>query len=154
MDDAIHTDPTDPHFHDDQVVLLTGTIANMYLKGGKNLSDASILSSPLFVDEDNPVDYIPGSGVTYNGGVILDAWKAANNYSDPTVMGGTTWNLTLSANSKMVALSGNVRLQQFDSNMGASFSAPQVPEPASVTLLALAGVGLLGRFRKQKVRIQ
>ncbi len=116
----------DDNLNNERQVLLTGTVSNMVLIGWKDNESASIQAS-----------------VEYTGGAILTPWINEGGLTEGTL----AWSL-LSVTPK-IAVDGGV-LRQFQANMTGLFSAPQIPEPTSIGLMALSGLGLFGRFRRQK----
>ncbi len=105
-----------------QVSLLKGDIAELYIVGVKDFSTASIQSN----------------AVEYTSGAIYDAagWVGP-------VEGSFSWSLT----DVLPSLGESGSLDAFTANLAGGFTTP-IPEPATISLLALGGLALARRVRK------
>jgi hypothetical protein len=117
---------TDPAGPDVPQVLLTGTIASATLSGveGGNAGD------------------VQSNTITYDGGLIYNALLAAGG----TATGSMA--LSLADTSAPFQQSPIEGLQGFNAHMTGAFSTPAVPEPATMSVLGIATVGLLARRRR------
>lgn len=118
---------TDPAGPTGSQVLLTGTIGIAALTGAEGGNAGDVQSNTI----------------TYDGGLIYDALVAA---------GGTatgSMSLTLTDTSAPFQQGPVEGLQGFSAHMTGLFSTPAVPEPATMSVLALAMVRLLARRRRQ-----
>jgi hypothetical protein len=112
--------------------LLVGNVSTAYITGLKNANTGSIVSSDL----------------TYTGGLILDALNTALGKAAGTpAAGGTLTFSLLDIDNPLQILPASVNLAPFSANANGQFGTPVVPEPASITLIALGAVGLCMRRR-------
>jgi hypothetical protein len=117
-----------------QADLLVGTINGGNISGIKNSDSGSVLSGD----------------VTYTGGLIFNALNAALGKAagTPINAGSLSFSL-LDIDNKLTLNTAGTRLNDFSANATGQFGTPVVPEPASLSLLALGGAGLLIRRRNQ-----
>ncbi len=112
--------------------LLVGTIGSADITGIKNSDSGSVLSG----------------NVTYTGGLIADALNAALGHAAGTPIPGGSLSVSLLDINNPLTINGTTgRLSDFSANATGQFGTPVVPEPASLSLLALGACGLLIRRR-------
>jgi hypothetical protein len=115
------------------VDLLVGTIATGDITGIKNSDSGSVLSG----------------NVTYTGGLIADALNSALGHAIGTpIPGGSLAFSLLDIDNKLTLNTAGTRLNDFSANSTGQFGTPVVPEPASLSLLAIGACGILIRRRK------
>lgn len=108
------------------VVLLEGTITASAITGVLGGTTGSFVST----------------AVNYTGGLIATA-MASNNFG---MSGETSWSLLDIRQPLQVA--GDGRLDRFTANASGLFNAPVVPEPTSISALALGAMALTARRRR------
>jgi hypothetical protein len=111
--------------------LLAGNISTAYLTGIKNANAGSLVSSEL----------------TYTGGLILDALNTALGKAAGTPAPGGTLTFSLLDIDNPLTIGTGGTVSSFTANANGQFGTPVVPEPASITLIALGALGLCIRRR-------
>jgi hypothetical protein len=115
------------------VDLLVGNIASANITGIKNSDSGSVLSG----------------NVTYTGGLIADALNVALGHAIGTPIPGGSLSFSLLDIDNKLTINGTTgRLSDFSANATGQFGTPVVPEPASLSLLAIGACGMLIRRRK------
>lgn len=116
----------DPAGSEGKITLLKGTIENAVITGLSGAQAGGVFSAK----------------VTYTGGLIK------NNLSESDLSGDLSWSL-LEINPTLSATAAGPVLNGFKASLVGQFGVVEVPEPASLSLLALAGAGLVARRRSR-----
>ena len=116
------------------VDLLVGSINSAHISGIKNADSGSVLSGD----------------VTYTGGLIANALNSAQGHAVGTPIPGGSLSFSLLDIDNKLTINGTTgRLSDFSANATGQFGTPVVPEPASLSLLAIGACGLLFRRKNQ-----
>src|SRR4051794_13142447 len=97
------------------------------------LLSGNIVASSFVVGTGDAGSYFDSHDVTYTGGIIFKA-MVANGYS----LSGNSVSISRTAFTPKFTIPGNGFLTYFTANATGLFNANAVPEPASLTLIAMA----------------
>jgi len=140
----------------------TGAVATFALKstdpgpGGRpvTLLEGTIGSAVFFGLLGQQTGSVMSTDITYTGGVIFQKLQqAVPNPPGGVYSGGTaSWSLLDISNPQTFPTGGlavsNGQMANFAANLTGMFSTPTIPEPASMTLVALGAAGILARRRR------